>query len=147
MAPKNVTQNDEIRLWKMQSRTQRKKKVSKTTPRYAFRLGETVRISKLRYVFDREYDERWTMEYFIVADRGKRQGLPYFVLKDTMGFVIQGTFQSGELSKVTITDDTVYRIEKVLRKRRGKVYVKWMGWPSKFNSWIPQTMLKNYKSP
>ncbi|CAG2210266.1 unnamed protein product [Mytilus edulis] len=121
MAPKNVTQKDEIRLWKMQSRTQRKKKVSKTTPRCAFRLVKTVRISKLRYVFDREYDERWTMEYFIVADRGKRQGLPYFVLKDTMGFVIQGTFQSGELSKVTITDDTVYRIEKVLRKRRGKV--------------------------
>lgn len=40
----------------------------------------------------------------------------------------------------------MYRVEKVLKKRkRGnskEVYVKWDGWPSKFNSWIPESSLE-----
>jgi len=37
----------------------------------------------------------------------------------------------------------LYRIEKILSSRRGvdgkvRHYVKWMGYPSKFNSWIDE---------
>ena len=36
----------------------------------------------------------------------------------------------------------VFKIETILtRKRPGSrnfIYVKWLGWPSKFNSWIPE---------
>ena len=38
-----------------------------------------------------------------------------------------------------MTDDTVYQIEKILKKRtyRGvkQVYVKWLYYPRKFNYW------------
>jgi hypothetical protein len=73
----------------------------------------------------------------MVADRGVTEGLPYHTLKDTTGKVVQGTFYQPELNRVSVTDQTVYRIEKVLRRRRNEAMVKWMGWPSKFNSWIP----------
>ena len=50
---------------------------------------------------------------------------------------MQGTFYQPELNRVSVTDQTVYRIEKVLRRRRNEAMVKWMGLSSKFNSWIP----------
>jgi hypothetical protein len=73
----------------------------------------------------------------MVVDRGVTEGLPYHTLKDTTGKVVQGTFYQPELNRVSVTDQTVYRIEKVLRRRRNEAMVKWMGWPSKFKSWIP----------
>ena len=97
-------------------------------------------------MFEREYDERWTMEYFVVDGRGKKQKIPFYTSKDITGDPIQGTFHRTELSKVAVTEDTVYRIEKVLRQRRGQALVKWVGWPVKFNSWIPSSDLKDYKS-
>jgi hypothetical protein len=54
-----------------------------------------------------------------------------------MGDDVDGTFYGSELSKVTVSDDTVYRVEKVLRKKRDQALVKWMGWPAKFNSRLP----------
>jgi hypothetical protein len=64
----------------------------KTNPSFAFKKGDTVRISHVRQPFDREYDEHWTVEYFLVAIRGVKEGLPYYTLKDTTGEVVQGTF-------------------------------------------------------
>ena len=98
----------------------------KTNPRFAFKKGDTVLISHVRQPFDREYDERWTVEYFVVTDRGVKEGLPYYTLKDTTGEVVQGTFSQSELNRVKVTEQTVYRIEKVLRRRRNEAMVKWM---------------------
>ena len=55
------------------------------------------------------------MEYFVVAERRVKEGLPYYTLKDMMGVAIQGTFYQPEFNRVSITDETVYRMEKVLR--------------------------------
>ena len=56
------------------------------------------------------------------------------------GDVIISTLYNEELQKAYVTDDTVYKIEKVLKKRtyRGtkQVYVKWLYYPRKFNSWV-----------
>ena len=41
-----------------------------------------------------------------------------------MGDDVDGTFYESELSKVTVSDDTVYRVEKVLRKKRDQALVK-----------------------
>lgn len=63
---------------------------------------------------------------------------------------IQGTFYHFELQKKKVTEDVLYRIEKVIKKRKRKgqradVLVKWEGWPKKFNSWIPNNSIQNYK--
>ena len=44
-----------------------------------------------------------------------------------------GTFYENELEK---TDQKEFRIEKVLKKKGDKLYVKWNGYDNSFNSWI-----------
>ena len=52
---------------------------------------------------------------------------------------VEGSFYDRELQRIAKTDE-VFKIEKILRtrKRRGgkKYFVKWRGYPSKFNSWV-----------
>ena len=44
---------------------------------------------------------------------------------------------------MTKSDSEVFRIEKVIRKRKKngikELYVKWKGFDSSFNSWIPES--------
>lgn len=73
-----------------------------------------------------------------------KQGIPFYTLKDVEGDVINGTFYESELSRVVVTDDTTYRIEKVFKRRKNDALVKWSGWPNKFNNWIPKSDLQFY---
>ena len=116
---------------------------------FKYKIGDDVRISQLKHTFQRDYQQKWTEEYFKVSKRYQRDGIPVYKLKDLADDPIEGTFYESELQKVMKSGDILYRVEKVLRKRkRGKTkeaFVKWDGWPSKFNSWIPETSLENTK--
>ena len=103
-----------------------------------------MRISHLRSIFQREYDERWTLEYSIVGERGIKQGIPFYRLQDLEGDDIKGKFYANEISKILIDKTTSFRIEKIMQHTKNKVLVKWMGWPVKFNSWIPLKDLKKF---
>ena len=114
---------------------------------FKFKIGDDVRISQLRHPFQRDYQQKWTEEFFKVSERYKRDGIPVYKVKDLADDPIDGTFYESELQKIVKTGDVLYRVEKVFKKRRrGKtkeVFVKWDGWPSKFNSWIPESSLNN----
>ena len=56
-----------------------------------------------------------------------------------------GTFYEPELQLAT---QTAFRIEKVLRRRTTKsgkreIYVKWLGYDSSFNQWIPESDIEH----
>ena len=57
-------------------------------------------------------------------------------LVDLLGEKITGSFYEAELSPST---QNVFRIEKVIRRdqKKKKAFVKWKGYPDKFNSWVP----------
>ena len=55
------------------------------------------------------------------------------VINDVNGKEIIGTFYEKELQK---TNQQEFRIEKVIKKKGDKLYVKWKGYDSSFNSWI-----------
>ena len=61
-----------------------------------------------------------------------------YAIKDLADEQIKGSFYEPELQLI-VKEDNVYDVEKVLwtRRRNGKVqyYVKWKGYPDKFNSW------------
>ena len=61
-----------------------------------------------------------------------------YVINDLNGDEIIGTFYEKELKK---TNQREFRIEKVIKKKGDKLYVKWKGFDSSFNSWIDK---KNY---
>ena len=56
-----------------------------------------------------------------------------YVINDLNGVEIIGTFYKKELQK---TSQQEFRIEKAIKKKDDKSYVKWKGYDSSFNSWI-----------
>ena len=56
-----------------------------------------------------------------------------YVINHLNGEEIIGSFYEKELQK---TDQQEFRIEKVIKRKGDKLYVKWKGYNSLFNSWI-----------
>ena len=56
-----------------------------------------------------------------------------YVIIDLNGEEITGSFYEKRLQK---TDEKEFRIEKVLKRKVDKFYVKWKGYDNRFNSWI-----------
>lgn len=106
-----------------------------------FSVGDKVRISKYkRKVFDKGFTPNWSEEIFVVERVVNTNPITY-KLADTQGESITGSFYQQELK---ITHQDVFRIEKVIRRDKGKkkALVKWSGYPDKFNSWVPLSDLQ-----
>lgn len=107
------------------------------------KVGDNVRISKTRLPFDKGYRAKWSEEVFIVEEVLNTSPHTYKI-KDLQGEVIKGSFYELELQHVPPQD--VFRVEKVLKTRKTKggkteVFVRWVGYPEKFNQWIPKKNL------
>ncbi|CAH3025313.1 unnamed protein product [Porites evermanni] len=68
--------------------------------------------------------------------------VPVYKLKDDAGEILDGTFYEPELQKI-IKNDDVYRVEKILRKRKRKgvveYLVRWKGYEDpKFDSRVQE---------
>jgi hypothetical protein len=117
--------------------------------KYEYKIGEVVRVSHLRGVFDREYSQKWTGELFRVTKRYRRQGIPVYKIKDWNGDDVEGTFYKAELQPVHVDENTVYTIDEIIKKRtrrgRKEVLVRWLHWPKKYDSWILESEIKDYK--
>ncbi|KAK3104646.1 hypothetical protein FSP39_007059 [Pinctada imbricata] len=106
MLPKNVNPSnaDEVRLKMYLSRqphcrNKRNKKNVKREVHYKLKLGDTVRISQLKKPFQKDYDQKWTEEYFKIYIRYKRNGIPVYRVKDLLGEKLQGSFYEPELQR------------------------------------------------
>ena len=103
-------------------------------------IGDSVRISKVKSIFDKGYLPNWTEEIFTVADINRKYHPLTYKLKDANGEVIEGSFYHYEIQSVTPNEE--FLVEKVIRKeKRGRelwCLVKWLGYPSSMNSWIRQ---------
>jgi len=101
----------------------------------------------LKRAFQRDYQQKWMEELFVVDRRYLRGNVPVYKLKDFTDESVTGTFYEREMQKVNKDADAMCRIKKFIRKRKrggkNEVLVKWMGWPSKFNSWVSESQLQN----
>ncbi|KAJ8914742.1 hypothetical protein NQ315_017453 [Exocentrus adspersus] len=98
-----------------------------------FKVGDHVRIMKYREAFEKGYTPNWSSEIFII--RKIRLSNPTtYLLQDEAGKEITGGFYELELQKAKHPD--AHLVEKVLRKKGNKVFVKWLGYNDKHNSWI-----------
>ena len=55
------------------------------------------------------------------------------IVSDFKDEQIFGTFYKKELQK---TNQEEFRVEKVIKRKGNKLYVKWKGYDSSFNCWI-----------
>lgn len=100
-----------------------------------FKIGDKVRLSKYKHVFEKGYLPSWTTEIFTISKIQYTDPITY-LLVDWEGTEIRGSVYAEEMQKVKHPD--IYLVEKILRKKNGKVYVKWLGFDNRFNSWIDE---------
>ena len=108
-----------------------------------FKVGEKVRISRIKGIFEQGYLANWSEELFEIV-KVKDTNPTTYVLKDSNGEEIGGSFYNEELQKI---EQEIYRIEKVIRKKKVKGIqyglVKWLGYSDKFNSWEPMSEIQD----
>ena len=78
--------------------------------KYKFKVGDKVRISKLKRKFEKSYLPNFSTEIFVVSKRLPRDP-PVYKLKDYDGKELKETFYDKELQKV-VKDDDVYEVKK-----------------------------------
>ena len=113
----------------------------KTKKPSKFKIGDRVRISLEKNMFEKSYETNWTEEIFVIYDI-KYSNVPYYYLKDLNNEKLQGTFYEQELQKTK--QDDLYTIEKILKANNDKIYVKWKGYDNSFNSWINKNTVTKY---
>ena len=97
-----------------------------------FKVGDHVRISKYKKNFTKGYTPNLWEEIFVISKIKNTVSWTY-VINDLNGEEITGSFYEKEFQK---TSPKEFRIEKVIRKKGDKLYVKWKGYDNRFNNWI-----------
>ena len=116
-----------------------------------FKRGDIVKIFKKKGIFTRGFNQSATKEYFTIYHIDRRLSKDRYYLKDLMDDRIIGSFYSEYLVPFTPpTDGGEYRIDPNFsdfkrKKVRGipHIWVKWLGWPSKFNQWVPEADIRH----
>jgi hypothetical protein len=138
IAPKNVTTENEHELWLAQEDRQPIKATQVNPVAPWIKVGDYVRLSKVKRHFDKGYLPNYTEEIFKVSQVIKKHGKPtQYKVTDYHENELEGAFYAAEIQKVELPD--TYMIEAVLatRKRKGatEYLVKWLGYGPEFNSW------------
>lgn len=123
MAPKDVTTKTNLTVYKH----------IKRTAKVHFKVGDKVRVSKEKGSFAKGYLPNWTTEIFTV-DKVQRTNPTTYLLKDYRNEPVLGAFYREEMQKTKYPD--FYLVEKVLRRRGKKAFVKWLGFSNEHNSWV-----------
>lgn len=103
----------------------------KVRPKAKYVIGDCVRISKYKSAFSKGYTGNWSTEIFKIAKVNTTNPITY-QLQDEKNEPVLGGFYEQELQKVKYPD--IYLVEKVLKKKRDRVLVKWLGMNE--TSWI-----------
>ena len=119
------------------------KKVEARDKQPKYEVGDKVRISIKKDIFEKGFTINWSDKIYTITEVLNTLP-PTYKIKDDRE-EIKGTFYEQELQK---TSEDTFRIEKVLRwkKQDGKriARVKWKGYDSSYNSWVPETSIINY---
>ena len=95
-----------------------------------FKVGGHVSISKNKNIYTRGYVPNWSAEVFVI--KKFENNVPWtYVISGLKGKEIVGTFYEKELQK---TNQKEFTVEKVIKRKDDKLYVKWKGQNNSFNS-------------
>ena len=129
-APLKVQLKDKVKLQAIHNANHASTKRGKVK----FQINNTVRISGIKGIFTKGYYPNWSTELFKITEICNTCPVTY-KLEDYHGRPIQGGFYNEEICKTNHPD--VYLVEKILKRSKGKAYVKFLGFPNSDNMWIP----------
>ena len=114
--PASVNKDNESAVWKtLYGHLIRKRKRRRKTK--LLDAGDIVRISTEKLPFRKGYLPQWSEELFVVEKRLDKR-VPVYVLKDFNDKKIEGTFYGWEIQKVTKDKHSLFKVERVVRKRK-----------------------------
>ena len=97
-----------------------------------FQVCDYVRISKYKNIFAKGYTSNSSEEVFVI--KKVKNTVPWrYVISDLNDKETVGTFYEKEFQKINQEE---FRIEKIIKGKGDKLYVKWKGYDNLFNSWI-----------
>lgn len=105
-----------------------------------FQVRDKVRISVKKHIFEKGYTPNFSTEVFTVQKVLPTTPITY-ILEDYQNQTIKGCFYKEELIKTKVPD--IFLVEKIIKKRGNKNYVKWYGFDDTHNSWIEDTEIIN----
>ena len=89
-------------------------------------------------MFAKGYTQNWSEEVFVVSKI--MDTVPWtYLISNLNGEPITGSIYEKELRK---TSQEKFRIEKLIKRKADKLYVKWKGYNNPFNSWIDKKDLE-----
>ena len=97
-----------------------------------FKVDDHVRISKYKNIFAKGYASNWSEKTFVV--KKIKNTVPWtYLISGLNAKEIIGSFYEKESEK---TNQKEFRIEKILKTKGNKLYIKWKGCDNSFNTWI-----------
>ena len=108
--------------------------------------NQVIRSEWRKQGYQRGYQQQYSDEIFTVVKLIPRNP-PVYKIVNFNGNPIKGTFYKKELQRVYKDRNSEYEIEKIFkkRKRNGKTQylVRWVGYPSEFDSYVNEEDVRN----
>lgn len=140
MSPSQVTQENSTQVL-LNIRKTHPVNHSKQKP---FKVDDKVRIARAKGIFEKGATSNFSEEIFTINKVKKTPQGYVYRLKDYEGEDITSIFYHYELVKANET--SLYKVEKIIKTRinpktkKKEYFVKWFGYPSKFNSWVEDVL-------
>lgn len=110
-----------------------------------FKVGDCVRLKYHNEPMDKGYYPNYGDKVFTIMKVIKRVPRLVYMLRDERGSVHPRKVYADDIQRVST--DSLYRIEKIIKRRRRKgireVLVKWLNHDPTYNSWIPESHVRN----
>lgn len=134
MIPANVTKNNESLLLKHIYKNLKPFDSIRKHKGEKFMVGDYVRISRERGIFDKSHLVNWSTELFKISEIKSTLPITY-LLEDLEGAPISGCFYPEELQRTKFKNE--FLVEKIIKKKRGMLLIKWLGFQKP--TWVNQS--------
>ena len=109
----------------------------------SFKIGDTVRITGEKSIFQKGYAQNWTLELFKIQEVHHTTPITYQLI-DYKSEPIFGSFYRSELQAVAPQTITVQKVLKNRTRQGRKEYlVQFAGYPEQANTWLTKKELFN----
>ena len=117
----------------------------KNTKPTKFKKGQFVKLFRKKGAFEKGYAKNVTKEYFEIYHIDRKLSKDRYYLKDLAGDKVIGSFyedylvafQPGPNGAVFDLDPNHNDFGRKNIRGVPHIFVKWLGWPKKFNQWVP----------
>ncbi len=132
MSPDEASMKPEAvgKVWKDKLELEQKKK-----PKVALKVGDVVRVSRVKGTWEKGYDQNWTRAEYTISRIDATSNPVMYYLTAYSGEPVAGSWYTEELQKVK--HPGTYLVEKILQRKGDQVLVRWLGWGEEYDSWEP----------